>query len=71
MPDTVGSVMLIGHNPGMQDLALDLARPAPEVDELRVKYPTAALLTLLLEDWRALARGSAELVGFVRPRDLA
>ena len=55
----------------MQDLALDLARPAPEVDELRVKYPTAALLTFLLEDWDALARGSAELVGFVRPRDLA
>ena len=54
----------------MQDLALDLARPAPEVDELRVKYPTAALLTLLLEDWDALARGSAELVGFVGPRDL-
>ena len=70
VPDAVGSVMLVGHNPGLQDLALDLARPAPDVDELRVKYPTAALLTLILEDWEALARGTADLAGFVRPRDL-
>jgi phosphohistidine phosphatase len=28
VPHTVESVMLIGHNPGLQDLALDLARPS-------------------------------------------
>jgi phosphohistidine phosphatase len=73
VPDTVGSVMLIGHNPGMRDLALDLARPTPEVRELELKYPTAALATLVLQvaSWRALDRGTAELVGFVRPRELA
>src|SRR4051812_25831408 len=46
VPDTVGSVMLIGHNPGLQELALDLAHPAPAVRELATKYPTAALATL-------------------------
>jgi len=64
--------MLIGHNPGMQDLALDVARPAPAVRELELKFPTAALATLVLQaaSWRALDRGTAELVDFVRSRDL-
>src|SRR5436190_4340385 len=31
VPDTVTSVMIIGHNPGLQQLALDLARPGPHV----------------------------------------
>ena len=72
VPDAVGSVMLIGHNPGMQDLALDVARPAPAVRELELKFPTAALATLVLQaaSWRALDRGTAELVDFVRSRDL-
>lgn len=70
--NAVGSVMLIGHNPGLQLLALDLARPAPRVRELEAKYPTAGLATLAFPatSWRALARGTAELVGFVLPRKL-
>lgn len=72
VPDTVGSVMLIGHNPEVQQLALDLARPSPELRELEAKFPTAALATLAFggSDWRALDRGGAELVAFARPRDL-
>jgi phosphohistidine phosphatase len=71
VPDAVGSVLVIGHNPGLQRLAL--ARPAPAVEELEAKYPTAGLAALVFEgpSWRDLDRGSAELVGFVRPRDLA
>jgi phosphohistidine phosphatase len=71
--DDVDSVMVIGHNPGLQRLALDLARPAPAVRELDAKYPTAALATLAFADptWQALERGTAELAEFVRPRDLA
>jgi phosphohistidine phosphatase len=73
VPDAVGSVLVIGHNPGLQRLALGLARPAPAVEELEAKYPTAGLAALVFEgsSWRDLDRGSAELVGFVRPRDLA
>jgi phosphohistidine phosphatase len=72
VPDTVESVLLIGHNPGLQDLALDLARPGPAADELAAQYPTAALATLAFESssWRNLDRGTAELVELVRPRDL-
>jgi phosphohistidine phosphatase len=70
--DAVGSVLLIGHNPAMQLLALDLAGPAPESRELGAKFPTAGLATLVFpgSSWRALAPGAAELTEFVRPRDL-
>jgi phosphohistidine phosphatase len=70
--DTVESVMLIGHNPGLQDLALGLARPSPHADDLATKYPTAALATLELSasTWRELGSDTAELAELVRPRDL-
>jgi phosphohistidine phosphatase len=72
VPDGVGSVMLIGHNPGLQDLALSLARGGPEIDRVRGKFPTAALATLgFRAGWRELAPGSAELVSFVKPKELS
>jgi phosphohistidine phosphatase len=72
VPDTVESVMVIGHNPGLQELALDLARPSPTARELATKYPTAALATLAFgaSSWRELDRNTAEFVELVRPRDL-
>jgi phosphohistidine phosphatase len=72
LPAAVGSVMLIGHNPGLELLALELARPGPARQQLEEKFPTAALATLELggSSWSALAPGTAELTGFVRPRDL-
>jgi phosphohistidine phosphatase len=73
VPDAVESVMLIGHNPSLEMLALELARPGAQVRELAAKYPTAALATFAIPgaSWRELGRGSAELTGFVRPRDLS
>lgn len=72
IPDTVESVMVIGHNPGLQELALELARPASAASELAAKYPTGALATLAFEasSWQELDRDTAELVELVRPRDL-
>jgi phosphohistidine phosphatase len=70
-PDEVGSVMVIGHNPGIQDLALNLARGGPEIARVRRKFPTGALATLELEgSWRGLAPGTAELTSFVKPKEL-
>jgi phosphohistidine phosphatase len=70
--DTVDSVLLIGHNPAVQQLALQLAHPTRELRELEAKFPTAGLATLVFPDpgWRALAPHSGELTEFVRPRDL-
>lgn len=71
LPDTVTSVLLIGHNPGLEDLALRLARPAPERDRLAAKFPTGALATLEATTlWSALGPGCATLTAYVRPRDL-
>jgi phosphohistidine phosphatase len=72
VPDEVESVMLIGHNPGIQDLALSLAPAGSESARVRSKFPTAALATLELNGrWHELAPGSAELVSFVKPKELS
>ena len=72
MADEVGSVMVIAHNPGLQDLALLLAARGEEPDRLRAKYPTAALASLAIAraSWSTLKPGDAELVAYVVPRDL-
>jgi len=72
LPDEVASVMLIGHNPGIEELTLSLAGPAGARRILGSKYPTAALAILAVPgvSWRDLDPGEAELIAFVRPRDL-
>ena len=70
--DDVGSAMLIGHNPGIQDLALQLAGSGSDASAMRAKFPTAALATLAFSgSWRELAPGGASLVAFVKPKQLA
>lgn len=71
-PDTV---LISGHNPGMQEVLLDLVSPARENDlfkEASVKFPTAAyaVLECRIDTWAALKNYCAELVHFARPRDL-
>jgi phosphohistidine phosphatase len=71
--DTVPSVMLIGHNPGTEDLALTLAGSGDEAARSRMesKYPTAGLASFDIDDsWRDLAPGRARVTAFVIPRDL-
>ncbi|MDP9341400.1 MAG: histidine phosphatase family protein [Actinomycetota bacterium] len=72
VPASVQSVMVIGHNPGLQFLALTLAARGKQRARLEAKFPTAALATLrILESpWKELDRGRAELVELVVPRDL-
>ncbi len=73
--DDVSTVLLIGHNDGIWRLAEALAGSGPPdtLAALREKFPTGTLATLSLSDqpWRDLTTGSAKLVAFVRPRDLA
>jgi phosphohistidine phosphatase len=74
LPDAVATALLIAHNDGIWHLAEALAGsgPAGTLAALRGKYPTGALATLKAPNgtWRDLTWGSAELVAFVRPRDL-
>jgi phosphohistidine phosphatase len=67
----VESALLIGHNPTMQSLALSLAARGEQLETVAQKYPTGALATLTFErSWPELGPGDAELVAFVRPKDL-
>ena len=68
IPDSVDSVMVIAHNPGLQDLALSLGGDSAAA--LAESFPTGALATLAVPSWGELGDGSAELVAYVVPRAL-
>jgi phosphohistidine phosphatase len=75
LPPGTGSAMVIGHNPGLHVLALELAgdgEPAA-MAKLTAKFPTAALATLSLpaSEWSAVASGTGYLEALVLPRELA
>ena len=72
LPESVSSVMLIGHNPGLHNLALVLASRGAHLSQLEEKFPTCALATLVFrsEGWTALGPDAAELVDYVVPRQL-
>jgi phosphohistidine phosphatase len=71
VPPDVPSVMLVGHNPGLEQLALSLARSGERLDDLREKYPTGALATLAFQgSWEDLRPDAAELAALVKPREL-
>jgi phosphohistidine phosphatase len=69
--DDLSTVMLVGHNPALHELALTLCGRGEGLDRLRSKLPTGALAGIRLPgSWRALGEVRGELVSFVTPRDL-
>ena len=71
LPEEAGSAMLIGHQPGIGDLASRLAGSGERLDDLERKFPTGALATLTIESsWAEAEEGSALLAAFVRPKEL-
>lgn len=73
--DEAESVLIVGHNPGLQDVLLELVAPAKENPLFReavVKFPTAAYAVLAceIEHWSQLKKFCAEVTHFIRPRDL-
>jgi phosphohistidine phosphatase len=68
----VASVMLIGHNPGLQGLALRLAGSEAALATLHARYPPAALaeLTFPIAAWCDLTERSGRLERFVSPQTL-
>lgn len=77
-PVRASTLLLVGHNPGMEQLAVALAlqpKGIPErarLQRLSQKFPTAALAVLDFEiaSWRFLKPGLGQLVDYVRPKDL-
>lgn len=81
LPREVPSVLLIGHNPGLQELVAELAAApgaaaAGTRARLHKKFPTAALarFRLKLDDWRSLSTdvpsGTIKLLKVISPAQL-
>lgn len=74
----IKSAMIIGHNPGMAQLAALLSRSPDEADEeklhkrMRDKFSTAALavIKIPINAWADLKEGRGRLADFMRPKDL-
>jgi len=75
LPDARRCVLVIGHNPGLHELALALVGEAAGRAEggIAEGFPTAALVRLRMraERWSDFDLEPGELADFVRPRDLS
>ena len=73
--DEFKSVLMVGHNPGMEDLVFDIVPgdgSSPLRDVVWEKYPTAAIarMELGIDSWGKIDRKCGRLTHFIRPRDL-
>jgi phosphohistidine phosphatase len=72
--DAVASLLLVGHNPGLADLALALCgdRRTPDLARIAAKFPTGAYACIGFdgERWSDVRPGSGRLLAFQIPRDL-
>jgi phosphohistidine phosphatase len=76
--DAVSVLLVVGHNPGLEECAQQLTRkPETEAEQkfeagLRTKFPTCALAVLDFDiaGWRDVGTGSGALVDFARPKDM-
>lgn len=74
LPESMERVLLVGHNPGLEDLVLMLV-PDTASDALRDtvedKFPTASTAELTFDGtWADVAQNKGTLTRFIRPRDL-
>lgn len=74
---TARSVLVVGHNPGIHDLAMLLAGAQaasfdnPDIRRLAEGFPTAALAEFTVTvPWASLGEGGGRLARFLCPRDL-
>ncbi|HEY4135067.1 MAG TPA: histidine phosphatase family protein [Alphaproteobacteria bacterium] len=78
-PADAGSLMMVGHNPGMHEFALRLCGEVTEAkrtlrEQLRENLPTAGLVVIafpLADDWGDIGWGDGRLDDFVTPKSLA
>lgn len=68
------SVLVIGHNPSLERLALRLIGKGDHSLKERIakKYPTGALTVLEFKasDWKTIKDAEGQLVSFTRPKDV-
>jgi len=73
LPETVAHVMIVGHNPGLQKLAMQLTKAGDDAEtRLADGFPTAAVATLSfdIEAWGELSGKSGSVELFLTPKSL-
>jgi phosphohistidine phosphatase len=72
LPDEAGHVLMVGHNPGFEDLAARLigADAYGMASGLRLPTAAAAHLALNVDTWNAVQANSGQLIWLVNPRML-
>ena len=72
LPDQANHVLLVGHNPGFEDLAARLigADAYGMASGLRLPTGGAAHLTLAIDTWNAVQANAGQLIWLVNPRML-
>ena len=74
LPESAKSVLLIGHNPALQDLALELADADSNnlLSSVGGKFPTGAMASFRFDGaWKALEPHRALLASFITPNAIA
>ena len=73
-PDEAGTLMVVGHNPGMAGLAMNLIAGGDPDARMRMMtgFPTCALAVFEVkaDSWMELTFQGARLVDFVTPKHL-
>ena len=71
-PDSATCLLLVGHNPGIQDLAVELAGRGDRRARRATQIPTAAVAVIdfQADSWAGIAWGQGALERFVKPKDL-
>jgi phosphohistidine phosphatase len=70
-PDSAQRVMLVGHNPGLEELLIYLVQESIAYPADGKLLPTATLARMAIPDgWQGLHAGSAELLSVTRPGEL-
>ncbi|MGW0966040.1 SixA phosphatase family protein [Streptomyces sp. NPDC002516] len=72
VPEHVRTLLLVGHNPGLEELVLELAGDGFDdaLGRVRTKFPTSAVAVLVWHGgaWHELGPGDALLTDVVVPR---
>ena len=74
--EDIRTLLIVGHDPAMRGLTLELASDQPgdaeaeALGRVRVKYPTAAIAVLAFTfGWSGLSPGEARLTDFAMPSE--
>jgi len=72
IPESAKSVLLIGHNPALQNLALELAQADKLLPFAREKFPTCAMARFRFHGaWKSSEPHGAALASFIAPKTIA